>query len=131
MAALLTLLAIGAGIVVGLANGGGIEHVRRFRPERWQFGVAGLAVALLLGIGGWSGGWAVLFDIVASLALLVFVLANIRLGGMVLIAAGLILNLVPTVFSWGMPTSRAALERAGVIEEGAKGEVKLDGPRHV
>src|SRR4051794_11246035 len=108
MAALLTVIAIIGGIVVGLANGGGFDHARRFRPAQWPAGVAGLALELLIRVTGVSGSLAVVLELLATAALLVFVFANIRLGGMVVIAAGLILNLVPTLVNWGMPTSRDA-----------------------
>jgi hypothetical protein len=131
MAALLTVLAVAIGIGVGLANGGSLDHVRRFRPQRWQIGVAGLAVEVLIRVSGMSGSPAVVLDLLATVALVVFVFANIRLGGMVLIAAGLILNLLPTFVNWGMPVSRGALERADVIDQGSTGRVELEGPRHV
>lgn len=131
MAAVLTVVAIVGGIVLGLANGGSPQNLRRFHPELWQVGVGGLAVELVLRVGGWSGGVAVLADLLATGALLAFAVANVRIGGMVLVVAGLAMNLVPLTLNWGTPTSAAALERAGVVEKGAGTSARLEGPRHV
>jgi len=131
MAALLTLGAIVAGLVVGLGNGGSLDRIRQYEPQVWQAGLAGLFVQVIIRVGGLSGGWAVVLEIISSLALLAFAVANIRLGGMVLVVAGLALNLVPTVIDWGVPTSRDALETAGIVEKSANGTIKLEGARHV
>jgi hypothetical protein len=50
---------------------------------------------------------------------------------MVLVVAGLALNLGPTVIDWGTPTSRDALVTADIIKESDSGDITLDGPRHV
>ncbi|MFN8051889.1 MAG: DUF5317 family protein [Acidimicrobiales bacterium] len=131
MAALLTVLAIGAGLALGLRNGGNLGRVLHYRPELWQAGAGGLLVQLVIRVSGVSGGWAVVLEILSALALLAFTIANIRLGGMVVIALGLFLNLVPTVVDWGVPTSRDALVSAGVIEKNTTGRIELAGARHV
>ena len=131
MAALLTLLAIAAGAVLGISHGGSIERVLAYRPHLWPALAGGLAVQLLIRVAGIDGGFAVALEIISALALIVFAVANVRLGGMVLVVAGLSLNLVPTVVDWGMPTSRDALVTAGIIERSDRGKVQLDGARHV
>lgn len=131
MAALLTVLAIGAGVALGLANGGSFERLRHLRPDMWPAGAAGLALQVLIRLTGMSGTLAVLVEIVSAIALITFAVANIRVGGMVLIVAGLGLNLLPTVVDWGIPTSRSALVSAGVIDDRPEARVELDGPRHV
>ena len=131
MAALLTVLAIAAGVARGIANGGRFERVLHFRPELWPVGAAGVAVQFLLRVTGIGGGWAVAIDILSGIALIWFALANIRVGGMVLVVAGLMLNMVPIVINWGMPTSLDALVRSGIVADPPPAVVDLDGPRHV
>ena len=131
MAALLTLLAIVCGVVLGRAYGGNIDNLKSYRPHLWQALAGGIALQLLIVVGGLDGGWAVGVELISSVALLCFAVANIRLGGMVLVVAGLALNLIPTLFDWGIPTSRDALVTAGIVEDSDRGEIRLEGPRHV
>ncbi len=125
MAALLTLLAIVCGVVLGLAYGGNIDNLKSYRPHLWQALAGGIALQLLIVVGGLDGGWAVGVELISSVALLCFAVANIRLGGMVLVVAGLALNLIPTLFDWGIPTSRDALVTAGIVEDSDRGEIRL------
>jgi len=131
MAVLLTLVAIVAGGVFGLANGGRLDRVLHYRPHLWPALAGGLVLQLLIRVTGVEGTLAVLLELVSAAALLTFAAANIRVGGMVLVVAGLSLNLVPTLIDWGIPTSRDALVTAGVVDSGERGEVQLEGPRHV
>lgn len=131
MAALLTLFAIVAGGVLGIANGGRLDRVLEYRPHLWPALAGGLFLQLVIRVAGLDGSLAVVLEIMSALALLAFAATNVRLGGMVLVVAGLALNLVPTVVNWGMPTSRDALVTAGIVEESASGSVELDGARHV
>lgn len=131
MAALLTLLAIVAGGVLGLANGGRVDRILEYRPQLWPALAGGLFLQLVIRVAGLDGSLAVVLEIVSALALIAFAVSNVRLGGMVLIVAGLALNLLPTVINWGMPTSRDALVTADIIKASDTGDVKLDGARHV
>lgn len=131
MAALLTLLAIVAGGVVGLTNGGRIDRILEYRPQLWQALAGGLFLQLVIRVAGLDGSLAVVLEIISALALLAFTVSNVRLGGMVLVVAGLSLNLIPTVINWGMPTSRDALVTADIISASDRGTVKLEGARHV
>lgn len=131
MAALLTVLAIAAGVGLGIAKGGSLDRLRTFRPDLWQALVGGVALQLLIRVTGVRGTPAVLLEIVSAVALLTFAVANIRIGGMVLVVAGLGLNLLPTVVDWGIPTSRSALDTAGLIDDRPGATVILEGPRHV
>lgn len=131
MAALLTVLAVIAGLGIGLSNGGSLDRVRTFRPEIWPALAGGLLLQLVIRVGGLEGGWAVVLELVSAIALIAFGVANLRVGGMVLVVVGLGLNLLPTLLNWGIPTSRSALVTAGVIEKGTTGTVELEGARHV
>lgn len=131
MAALITLGAVIAGLVVGISNGGRLDRIADYRPALWPALAGGLLLQLIIRVAGLQGGWAVALELISAIALLAFAVVNIRLGGMVLIVAGLAFNLVPTIVNWGIPTSRDALVTAGVIEADTTGTVTLEGPRHV
>jgi Family of unknown function (DUF5317) len=93
--------------------------------------------AWLLGVGAALYGLALLLDgsvanlvMAASLvALLAGAAANRHLTGVVVMAAGLLLNLTALVLNNGMPVRPGALEHAGVIEPGEVPD--LSGPRHL
>lgn len=132
MAALLTLLAVAAGVLLGLAKGGRIDNALMWRPQLWQLAVGGVVVQIALRLSGWSGGFAVFFDIVSTLAILAFCVLNIRVGGMVVIVVGICLNLVPAVINWGTPVRPQALVSAGIVTQAElDAGVKVDGPRHL
>lgn len=132
MAALLTLLAVAAGVLLGLAKGGRIDNALMWRPQLWQLAVGGVVVQIALRLSGWSGGFAVFFDIVSTLAVLAFCVLNIRVGGMVVIVVGICLNLVPAVINWGTPVRPQALVSAGIVTQAElDAGVKVDGPRHL
>lgn len=132
MAALLTIIAVAAGTMLGLAKGGRLENAITWRPAAWELAVGGVAVQLLLRLTGWSGGLAVFVDIVSTIAVLAFAVLNIRLGGMVVIVIGLSLNLLPAVMNWGTPVRPQALVSAGIVtQKDLDKGVTVDGPRHL
>lgn len=126
-----TLVTIVVGVALGLGLGGSLDRVRRVRPDLWQIGAAALAVQLLSQLFALSGGVSVAIDLVSRGALIGFAVANLRIGGMVVVAVGLALDFLVTLVNWGMPTSRAALVSAGLIDEGEAGSVTLTGARHL
>jgi len=87
-------------------------------------GAALYAAALLL-----DGSMATLAMAAALATLIAAAVANRHLTGVVVVGAGLLLNLVALVVNNGMPVRQSALERAGVVQAG---EVPtLTGPRHL
>lgn len=132
MAALLTLLAVVAGVLLGLAKGGRLDNALMWRPVLWQLALGGVVVQIALRLSGWSGGFAVFFDIISTLAVLAFCVRNIRVGGMVVIVVGISLNLVPAIINWGTPVRPQALVSAGIVtQKELDAGVKVDGPRHL
>jgi Family of unknown function (DUF5317) len=116
---LVFLLVGAAAVVAGLARGGVLRGLARTGVRQRRLGLVCLvvqatvvawplrAVGLPLGLGA--------LLLAAALAVLLAVArANGSLGGVPLIALGLLLNLVPVVANAGMPTSEATLARAGV-----------------
>jgi hypothetical protein len=72
---------------------------------------------MLVDVLPWAGWFTVLLSITAMGALLTFAVLNIRVGGMVLVVAGIGLNLLVTILNWGTPVSAWALETAGVVDD--------------
>jgi hypothetical protein len=130
-AAVPTLIAVLAGIALGLAGGGSFDNLLRWRPVAWQLVLGGIAIQLLFRLLPISGTFAVVLDVISMLLMITFVVLNIRVAGMVLILVGLVLNLVPTILNNGMPVSPDALVSAGLVEREDLALVELEGPRHV
>ena len=126
-----TALAVLAGIGLGLGLGGRLSNASRWRPQLWPVAVAGIALELLIRVASMSGGFAVFVDVVATVLLVIWCAANLRTPGVVVVMAGLVLNLVPTVVNWGMPVSRDAIAAAGLVTGGSIDETRLTGPRHL
>jgi hypothetical protein len=126
-----TLLAIGVGVALGLKWGGSISNLVDWRPPLWEALLAGVVLMMLLFVVPWSGWFVSLLAIVATGSLLAFAVVNLRVGGMVLVAAGLALNLLVTVVNWGMPVSAWALQTSGAIEDGSIEGIVLTGGRRL
>jgi len=124
-----TVLAVSIGLAWGLAAGGRLDHLLAWRPVGWPAAVGGLLTQVAVRATGWSGWWVTLIDIVAMVIVLSVAVVNIRTPGMVVIALGLVLNIVPTVVNWGMPVHRDALVTAGLVAERDARSVEVTGPR--
>lgn len=131
MALLPTLLALGVGVGLGLHWGGRISNLFEWVPILWEALAVGLVLTVLLDVAPWSGWFVTFVSILATGSLLAFAVLNIRVGGMVLVAGGLALNLVVTVLNWGMPVSVSALESAGVLNAAEVEDLVLTGGRTV
>ncbi len=129
MALVPTLLALGIGMALGVRWGGRVDNVLVWRPPLWQLLVAGVGLTVVLDLLPWGGGFVTLLRLVALLLLLAFALVNLRVGGMVLVAAGLGLNLLVTLLNWGRPVSRWALEASGAVEDGNAANLVVHGGR--
>lgn len=124
-------LAVLAGVGIGLVSGGQMGNLTRWRPDRWQLGVVGLALQVVIRVTSMGGWFAVLVEIISAGLLISFCVLNIRVGGMILIVIGLSMNLIPVVVNWGMPVSRSAVISAGLVEGGSLEETEITGPRHL
>lgn len=129
MALVPTLLAIGIGIGLGLYWGGSISNALEWIPPLWQALAGGLALTVIVDIVAWSGPFMTFLSVIATGALLAFAVINIRIGGMVLVVAGLGLNLFVTVINWGMPVSPSALTSAGIVTAQQAKHLVLTGGR--
>jgi len=124
-------LAVLAGVGIGLVSGGQMGNLTRWRPDRWQLGVGGLTLQVLIRVTSLSGWLAVLVELISAGALIAFCVLNVRLGGMIMIVIGLSMNVIPIVVNWGMPVSRSAVISAGLVEGGSLAATEIAGPRHL
>lgn len=116
----LSVLLVALGVLAGLARGGRVANitVARFRYPALVF--AGLALqvgaelyALFVDPALREGGRGIAILTVSYSLLVFFVLANIRIQGMVLVGLGLGLNLTVITANEGMPVSITAASAAG------------------
>ncbi|HTN99754.1 MAG TPA: DUF5317 family protein [Microthrixaceae bacterium] len=131
MALLLTVIAIAIGAVLGFRWGGSIDNIIEWRPPLWEALVGGVAILVLVDLIGLSGGFAAFLVLLATAAILAFAVINIRVGGMVLLVAGLGLNFLVTLLNWGMPVRANALVSANIVEQKDLPNVVLSGGRSI
>jgi hypothetical protein len=104
-----TVIAVLAGVVVGLAAGGRLRHLGAVHV-RWVAALgAGALLQVVAQVGGVDGA-AGLACILASYALLMaFGMANIRFVGMPVVLLGIVLNVVVITANGGMPVRTEAI----------------------
>jgi hypothetical protein len=111
------LYGVVAGLVVGLLAGGRIERLADLRIRWAWLAIAGLAAQIVLFIptvGDALGAVAPLVYAGSSASILAVILANLRVPGLQLVAAGAACNLVAIVANGGyMPVSAGALASLG------------------
>jgi hypothetical protein len=92
MALIPTLVALGVGLWLGHRWGGNVGNVLDWRPELYPVGISGLVLYLVSDVASLHGSPAVLLSLLSTGLLVGFAVANVRTGGMVLVAAGMGLN---------------------------------------
>ncbi|MEI2640363.1 MAG: DUF5317 family protein [Microthrixaceae bacterium] len=131
MALILTGVALAIGVVLGLRSGGELSNVTFWQPLLWQGLVGGVATIAFVDLVGITGGLGAFLVIGATAAILAFAVLNVRVGGMVMIVAGVGLNLFVTVINWGRPVSASALVSAGIVQKAELAKVALTGGRSI
>lgn len=126
-----TLLAIGVGVFLGLRWGGRADNLLNWRPPLWEAFVGGFGLLVLLDLLPWSGPFVAFLRIVGMALMLGFAVINVRVGGMVLVVAGVGMNLFVTLINWGLPVNGSALVSAGMVERSELARVVLHGGREV
>jgi hypothetical protein len=114
-AMLLPWCAVVAGLTVGLLTGGRLHRLAEAQLRLVPLLVAG-AVLEAAGSLWLSGGWGLAALLAGYVSLLAFALANAARTGMILVAAGLLANLVVIAVDGGMPVRGLA----GGISAGAR-----------
>jgi hypothetical protein len=107
------LIVVALGLAIGLARGGSLATLGRARLRLVPLVFVGLLVQLSALFFS-SQAVAVALTAAASLVVLSFAAANMRVPGMALIALGAAMNLTVVLANGGMPLSRDALGRAGL-----------------
>ena len=112
------LYALAAGVVIGLLTGGRLDRLDGLGLRWVPLALIGLGIQLVLFIGPVGDAVGTLGSaiyVVSTGAVLVFVLRNIRLTGLPIVALGAALNLAAIMANGGvMPTTEAALTAAGL-----------------
>jgi len=116
MALIPTLVALGVGVWLGHRWGGNVGNVLDWRPELYPVGISGLVLYIVSDVASFHGSPAVLLSLLSTGLLVGFAVANVRTGGMVLVAAGMGLNFLVTLLNWGTPVSGSALVSSGVVD---------------
>lgn len=119
------------GLGLGVYWGGDIGNAIDWRPPLWEALVGGIVVITVIDLVGATGGFASLLSIVATAAILAFTVLNVRIGGMILMCSGLVLNLLVMIVNWGMPVSGSAMISAGLVDASRIGQVTLSGGRSI
>ncbi|MFV0316773.1 MAG: DUF5317 family protein [Microthrixaceae bacterium] len=132
MALIPTLLALAAGVGLGLRWGGTVANLAEWRPVFPFVGLGGLSLLVITDVVGFGGTTATLLRLAALGLVAAFAVFNISTGGMVLVAAGFALNFVVTLLNWGMPVSPSALAASGIADDAeAASDLVLNGGREV
>jgi Family of unknown function (DUF5317) len=132
--AIILLVVIAVAAVVALARGGSLD---RLAETDFRFGPL-LLIALIVqfGLDLWNPPWLseagdLTVLLVTNLAVAIFLFVNRRLPGMLLAAAGMLLNVIVITANGGMPVSERAAEIAQmpITEVGIKHELLTDQTR--
>jgi hypothetical protein len=119
---LTVLVALGA----GLLTGGSLREFPTIRTRWWWLALVGVAMQFFT--SGGTLGVALLLG--SFVALLAFVVANVRAPGFPLVLVGLVLNLAVITANQGMPVTRHALEASGQGSTLAELATNGDGQKH-
>ena len=120
------VVALAAGLVIGLVLGGRPRHLAQKHFRWWLLLPLGVVLQLLVEADGVPAPHALL--IVSYLYLLVFCAANLRHAGMGVILVGIALNAVVIVANDGMPVREKAVYQAAIVDAGDT--VSIDEIKH-
>jgi hypothetical protein len=126
-----TLVALVAGVLLGLVARGSFRHMGEHAFRAWlvlPLGVVLQALPELLDLGE-TGGFA--FLLASYLALALFALVNLRLVGMPIVLVGLLMNLAPIAANRGMPVRADAISAARVAEPEEIPALDFDAKHHL
>lgn len=102
--------AVGLGLAAGLATGGRLSRLAELQVAWWPILAAGVLLRLS---AGYAGDAARALYLAGFVAIVIVAVANRRLPGALLIAAGAALNLMVVVVNGAMPVSADAIAAVG------------------
>ena len=121
---LLVLSVIASAVVVGFVAGGSLAPFQRLTVHWWGAAIAGLALQGVPATFLVGRDLAPIILLTSYALLLAFAWVNRRLPALLLVMAGLAMNVLVIAADGGMPVSAMALEVAGAAPQGLAG----DGP---
>ncbi len=113
------------GVIVGIIRGGDIKSIRKARIYHPEFLVASILCALTVSITNIDTSGVIAF--VALATALVFTVMNLHLVGMIILSAGLALNLFVFILNFETPVRPNALVEAEISTATELAEVELTG----
>lgn len=120
------VVALAAGLVIGLVLGGRPRHLAQKHFRWWLLLPLGVALQLLVDADGVPAPHALL--VVSYAYLLVFCAANLRHTGMGLVLIGIALNATVIAANNGMPVRERAVYQAAIVEPGET--IAIDEVKH-
>jgi hypothetical protein len=106
-------LAVGAGLVIGLATGGRTANLGRHPMFGWPLLIVAFAAQSLAQVGGLQR-IAYPLVLLSYVVLLVFAARNLHLVGMGVVLVGIALNAAVVLINHGMPVRPSAAAAAGI-----------------
>ena len=126
------LVAVVVGMVVGLATGGRFNNIGRGAFRAVPLLIVGVVLQVLTEAANLPHRADEAVVLLSYAALAAFAVANLRLGGMGVVAIGLILNIVPIAVNSGMPVRASAIVEAGIVSRvDEAGRLSYGGKRHL
>jgi hypothetical protein len=125
----ITIVAIGAGILIGFLTGGRVKHLGERSFRLGLVFAVGVGFQLLITYGPKDIPVAVL--LLSYVCIMTFAIANLDLKGMGLIAIGIGLNFVVIAANRGMPVDPRAIRAAGVYSQAELRHKVIEGKRHL
>lgn len=120
------VVALAAGLLVGLALGGRPRHLAQKRFRWWLLLPLGVLLQVIVELDGVPAPHALL--IVSYVYLVVFCVANLRHAGMGVILVGISLNALVIVANTGMPVREKAIHEAAITKPGET--ITIDEVKH-
>jgi hypothetical protein len=122
----LILLTVVVALGVGLISGGSLRDFPTVKTRWWWLALVGVAMQFVTG----GGTLEVVLLLGSFVALLAYVIANVRAPGFPLVLIGLVLNLAVIAANRGMPVTHHALEASGQGDTIAELATNGDGQKH-
>ncbi len=129
MAFLPFVVAVLAGLAIGLLRGGRMSALQRVRIHAPIFVIVAIGSGIALDY--YSVPFASLIAVVGIAAGVGLSLRNIHLAGMGVVSIGIIANLLPVVFNGAVPVRADALVEAKVVQPSELPRVSLSGSREL